>query len=83
MTMTLSTHLVLPSQSSDLNSNENVFSWLKQKLSRKRFRTLDELKTELLEMRESKTQEFLQPYYKSMKRQCELVLKNDGNSINY
>ena len=33
-------------QSPDINAIENLFAWLKQKLSRNRFRTLEELKSE-------------------------------------
>ena len=47
----------------NLNPIENLLAWLKRKLFRKRFRTLDKLKTELLELWESITPEFLQPYY--------------------
>ena len=72
-----------PSQSPDINPVENLFAWLKQKLSRNRFRTLEELKSELLELWESITPEFLEPYYKSMKCRCKLVIENNGYSINY
>ena len=72
-----------PSQSPDLNPIENVFAWLKQKLGRKRFRTLEELKSEIIDLWESITPDMLKPYYKSMKHRCELVVEANGNSIKY
>ena len=62
-----------PSQSPDLNPIENLFAWLKQRLGRKRFRTLEELKSEVIVLWESITPDMLKPYYKPMKHRCEAV----------
>ena len=61
-----------PSQSPDFNPFENVFVWMKNQLNRNRPRKIADLKTHLEEIWDYITPEFLKPYYKSMRRQCEL-----------
>ena len=70
-----------PSKSLDLNPIEDLFAWLKQKFGRKRFRTLEELKSEVIDLWESITPDMLKPYYKSTKHRCELVVEGNGKSI--
>ena len=72
-----------PSQSPDLNPIENLFGWMKNKLQRKRIVSIKELKVHLEALWESITPELLEPYYKSMKRRCEMVIENEGYSIKY
>ena len=72
-----------PSQSPDLNPIENIFAWMKNQLNRNRPRKIADLKTRLEEIWDSITPEFLKPYYKSMRRRCELCIRNNGYKINY
>ena len=71
------------SQSPDINPIENVFAWLKQHVAKHHPKTLDALETCIVESWNSLTPEFLKPYWKSMKRRCQLVIDSDGNKINY
>ena len=72
-----------PSQSPDLNPIENIFGWMKHKLQRIEISSINDLKAHLEELWESITPEFLEPYYRSMKRRCEIVIENEGYSIKY
>ena len=72
-----------PSQSPDLSPIENIFGWLKHQLIRRRPRTISDLKDQLLDLWESLSPEFLAPYWKSMKKRCELVTSNNGYAIKY
>ena len=72
-----------PSQSPDLNPIENLFAWIKNQLKRNCPKTIGDMKTRLEEIWNSITPEFLKPYYKSMRRRCELCVTNNGFKINY
>ena len=69
-----------PSQNPDLNPIENVFGWMNNQLNRNLPKKRAELKTRLEEIWDYM---FLKPYYKSMRRRCELCIRNNGYKINY
>ena len=72
-----------PSQSPDVNPIENIFGWLKYQLARSRPRTISELKAKLVNIWESLSPKFLEPYWKSMPKRCQMLLDNQGNKIKY
>ena len=72
-----------PSQSPDLNSIENLFGWLKNQVSKQHPKSLTELEKCIQAIWDSLTPEFLAPYWKSMRRRCQMVVENDGNKIKY
>ena len=72
-----------PSQSPDINPIENLFAWLKQKLFKKGPKSITKLKEELTDLWENIKSEFLENYWSSMPKRCQLVIDNDGHKINY
>ena len=72
-----------PSQSPDVNPIENIFGWLKYQLARSRPRTISELKAKLVNIWESLSPKFLESYWKSMPKRCQMLLDNQGNKIKY
>ena len=72
-----------PSQTPDINPIENLFVWIKQKVNRDNFTCLVQLEKRIQEIWDSITPEFLEPYYKSMRHRCKLVVENNGSKIDY
>ncbi|KAI6649996.1 hypothetical protein LOD99_6360 [Oopsacas minuta] len=72
-----------PSQSPDLNPIENLFAWVKQELTKQGPKTISELK-KMLEITWSRLDSnFLEPYWSSMPRRCQMVIDSRGLPIKY
>ena len=72
-----------PSQSPDVNPIENLFEWLKQELLKRRPFTLKALKDDVVAIWESIDVFFLEPYWSSMPKRCQLLVDNKGYKIKY
>ena len=72
-----------PSQSPDINPIENLFAWVKLNLIKRRPKNITQLKEELTALWENINSDFLENYWLSMPRRCQLVIDNDGHKINY
>ena len=72
-----------PSQSPDINPIENLFAWIKQSLVKRSPKSIYQLKMELVDLWESIDGSFLENYWASMPKRCQLVIDNDGQKINY
>ena len=72
-----------PSQSPDLNPIENIFGWIKHQFDRKHPKTIKDLKIRIEEIWDHISPEFLVPYWQSMPRRCQMVIKNKGYKIKY
>ncbi|KAI6660243.1 hypothetical protein LOD99_10441 [Oopsacas minuta] len=67
-----------PSQSPDINPIENLFVWVKQKLLKKGPKNITQLKKEFTDLWENINGNFLENYWRSMPKRCQLVIDNDG-----
>ena len=75
-----------PSQSPDLNPIENLLSWIKYQLNRlphRRPKYIAALTTKLNQIWDGISPEFLQKYWQSMTKRCEMVIVNNGYPIKY
>ena len=72
-----------PSQSPDVNPIENLFAWLKQELIKRSPVTLNALKDDVVARWESIDLFFLEPYWSSMPKRCQLLIDNNGYKIKY
>ncbi|KAI6651181.1 hypothetical protein LOD99_5532 [Oopsacas minuta] len=70
-----------PSRSPDHNPIENLFGWLRNQVAKQHLKSLAELEKYIQAILDSLTPEFLEPYWKSMTRRCQMVVENDGNKI--
>ena len=71
-----------PSQSPDINLIENLFAWVKQELIKRRPNTIPDLIRELLSIWEN-IDTYLEPYWSSMAKRCQMLLDSEGYKIKY
>jgi transposase len=72
-----------PAGSPDLNPLENLWSLVKKNVEKRMPRNLNELESFMVEEWQQIPNSTLNSLVKSMKNRCELVLKNNGDYINY
>ena len=72
--------LFLPAYSPDLNPIENVWSWIKRKLRKKVFDSMDSLKEELENLWNMVDHK---KYISNYSRRLELVVKKKGKATKY
>ncbi len=69
-----------PSYSPDLNSIENIWGWIKKKLSKIRPK---ELEANILKLWDEISDDYLNNLVDSMPYRCQLVIANNGDKIPY
>ncbi|KAL4500898.1 hypothetical protein ABPG72_020132 [Tetrahymena utriculariae] len=72
-----------PSYSPDLSPIENIWAWIKQKVSSHSPQTIPELKRLLRQYWKDLNSDFLAPYFDSMPERLKQVISNKGAKINY
>lgn len=72
-----------PPYSPDLSPIENIWGWLKAKVSKDMPKTVLKMKKSIRKHWNSIDQDFLRPYFQSLPRRMEMVIENEGGKINY
>lgn len=72
-----------PPYSPDLSPIENVWGWLKGKVSKDVPKNVNELKRSIKKHWDSMDIEFLAPYFDSMPKRMAMVIENEGRKIKY
>ena len=72
-----------PSNSPDLNPIENLWSIVKRNVEKRMPRNLEDLKRMMVEEWNNIPDETIINLVKSMKNRCQLVIKNNGERIDY
>jgi hypothetical protein len=72
-----------PPYSPDLNPIENVWSLIKRKLYKSRYNTIEEFNQDIINEWNSVSLEVIKAIVGSMRKRLELVIKNNGNHIDY
>ena len=67
-----------PCQSPDINPTENLFAWIKQNLIKRARKSILQLKSDLTSIWEGIDGNFLNNYWCSMPKRCQLVIDNEG-----
>ena len=70
-----------PSQSQYVNPIENLFAWLKKGLVKRGLKGLKDYMTAIWEG--IYVCIFLEPYWRSMKKRCQILIDNNGYKITY
>ena len=72
-----------PPYSPDLSPIENIWGWLKHQVSKDRPKTVEAMKKCIRKHWKDIDEEFLAPYFASMRRRMEMLLEYEGGKIKY